>query len=131
MELVASINKAQKLWKAEVYPQFDGLTEKDFINMAGGLGSRILRYFWQNKHLSSLITLSYSWIGSEGNWEMSLISTCKQYLIKTLFCSKLPSNAFSIRLLWYHNLTSRTETGMFLIMVVVAETTSCLIHVRN
>ncbi|BFZ09041.1 hypothetical protein BsWGS_12080 [Bradybaena similaris] len=42
VEMVSSINKAQKFWKATIYPQFEGLTKEDFINMAGGRASRIL-----------------------------------------------------------------------------------------
>ncbi|CAG5118438.1 unnamed protein product [Candidula unifasciata] len=41
-EMVASINKAQTFWKATRYSQFEGLTNEDFISMAGGRGSRIL-----------------------------------------------------------------------------------------
>jgi cathepsin C len=40
-EMVAAINSAQSSWKAAVYPHFEGLTDEDFINMAGGRGSVI------------------------------------------------------------------------------------------
>ncbi|CAG5126919.1 unnamed protein product [Candidula unifasciata] len=35
-EMVASINAAQNSWQAVRYPQFEGLRDEDFINLAGG-----------------------------------------------------------------------------------------------
>jgi len=40
-EMVAAINGAQVSWKAQSYPQFEGLSDEDFINMAGGRKSII------------------------------------------------------------------------------------------
>ncbi|XP_059148587.1 dipeptidyl peptidase 1-like isoform X2 [Physella acuta] len=40
--MVWSINHAQSLWQATTYKQFEKFTKEDFINLAGGKGSRLL-----------------------------------------------------------------------------------------
>lgn len=40
-ELVSSLNSKQTSWQAVRYPQFDGLTQQDYVNMAGGPASAV------------------------------------------------------------------------------------------
>ena len=49
--MVASINSRQSSWKASTYPQFDDLSSNDFVNMAGGHKSGILRYVFFRLYL--------------------------------------------------------------------------------
>uniref|UniRef100_A0A0B7BBL3 Dipeptidyl peptidase 1 n=1 Tax=Arion vulgaris TaxID=1028688 RepID=A0A0B7BBL3_9EUPU len=71
-EMVDSINQAQNLWKAVIYPQFKGLTEKDFINMAGGPRSIISSHpkpaplTENHKRLMAKLPASFDWRNVNG-----------------------------------------------------------------
>ena len=68
--VIAAINRQQSSWVAARYPQMDGLTQADVLNMKGGAKSRL--HFWpsvQHKMVAreeSFLPKSFDWRKVDG-----------------------------------------------------------------